>query len=167
MNKIPVAVKILKDDAYDTGEKAGTILTVAGVIPDEVAVVRSCGEGLWRIPRDASDEIRMIYSKQKDPIRNDKDPMEYLLFNTLGEEARAMKDGANKYGKCDWRTNDTKASTQIAGIMRHLVKYAEGEDIDKDSGVMHLAHIKARCAILMDAAREDCLVDDRLTEDTD
>lgn len=76
--------------------------------------------------------------------------------------AAALVDGANKYGAFNWRTPGTriKKSTYISAIRRHLDAYLDGEENAQDSGVSHLGHILANCAILLDAKKAGTLHDD-------
>ena len=77
--------------------------------------------------------------------------------------AYALKDGAAKYGAYNWREEPINVSTYIGAILRHLYAYQDGEDDAKDSGVSHLSHIAACCALLMDSKAHGSLVDDRHT----
>jgi hypothetical protein len=71
-------------------------------------------------------------------------------------------DGAvERYGAYNWRDTGVCATTYISAIMRHLDAWRDGEDIDPESGVTHLAHIAASCNILMDAHKCGKLIDDR------
>jgi hypothetical protein len=74
-----------------------------------------------------------------------------------------MKDGAEKYGKFNWRVDRVSASVYHNALMRHLLAWADGEDIDPEaqSKTPHLAHIMACCAILLDAHECGMLNDDR------
>jgi len=91
-----------------------------------------------------------------------KDPLNLVPTIALRECSKALANGASKYGEYNWRKGDgIKASVYVAAILRHTTKYIDGEDIDKDSGVEHLAHIMAGCAILLDAKRVGKLIDDR------
>ena len=69
--------------------------------------------------------------------------------------------GAKKYGEYNWRMTKIKASTYISAIMRHLMAWHRGEDLDPESGKSHIAHIGACCAILLDAIEGNCIMDDR------
>ena len=75
--------------------------------------------------------------------------------------AYALKDGAAKYGAYNWREEPINVSTYIGAILRHLYAYQDGEDYAEDSGVSHLAHVAACCALLMDSEAYGTLVDDR------
>lgn len=76
--------------------------------------------------------------------------------------AMALKQGMEKYGAYNWRDTSVSSRTYISAMMRHLNAWRDGEDVDPESGVNHLGHIMANCAILLDAAKHDKLVDDRV-----
>ncbi|WP_419952769.1 dATP/dGTP diphosphohydrolase domain-containing protein [Methylobacterium sp.] len=44
---------------------------------------------------------------------------------------------------------------------RHATLWAAGKDLDEQSGVSHLAHIRATCAILLDAIDAGAFIDNR------
>lgn len=97
-------------------------------------------------------------------IRAQKDgkvPLEFLIYSVLAEDALVHKSGANKYGVRNWRVDKILASTYEGAILRHFIAWASGEDIDPESGVHHLAHVRACCAIVRDAAMRGMLIDDR------
>lgn len=76
----------------------------------------------------------------------------------LGE---VMRLGANKYGPFNWRETPVPAETYIDAIGRHLLSWQDGESVDPESGMSHLAHIMASCAIIIDAEENGMLKDDR------
>ena len=90
-----------------------------------------------------------------------KAPMWLLPPYALQQTAWVHKLGASKYQPYNWRDTGVCATTYISAIMRHLDAWRDGEDIDPESGVTHLAHIAASCNILMDANKCDKLIDDR------
>lgn len=94
--------------------------------------------------------------------KDDKDPLEYLVWSVLGADARVHKHGADKYGVCNWRVDAIKASTYVGAIARHLSAWSRGEDLDPDSGLPHLNHIRACCAVVLDSIEAGTLIDDRL-----
>jgi len=75
--------------------------------------------------------------------------------------AHAMMDGAKKYGPYNWRDKEVIASIYIDAAIRHIQAWFEGEETAQDSGVHHLGHAIACCAILLDAQEMKKLVDDR------
>ena len=73
----------------------------------------------------------------------------------------AMMNGEIKYGPYNWRQNKVQATIYIDAAMRHLLAWHDREETADDSGVHHLGHAMACCAILLDAQASVCLVDDR------
>lgn len=76
----------------------------------------------------------------------------------LGE---VMKLGAEKYGPFNWRETPVPAETYIDAAGRHLLSWQDGEDTDPESGMSHLAHVMACCAIIIDAEENGMLDDNR------
>ena len=75
--------------------------------------------------------------------------------------AQALADGARKYGAYNWRTGSINVSVYYAAMQRHMDAFWDGEDAAEDSGVHHVAHAMACCALLLDAMTVGKLVDDR------
>jgi hypothetical protein len=71
------------------------------------------------------------------------------------------KLGAEKYGPWNWRETGVCASTYVNAILRHLNAWRDGESLDPESGITHLAHIACSANILMDAEVCGKLQDDR------
>lgn len=90
-----------------------------------------------------------------------KTPLHLIPTVALNAEAEALRQGAEKYQQWNWRESGIHATTYIGSILRHLVAWRDGEDADPESGISHLGHIRANCAILLDAAHVGKLVDDR------
>lgn len=79
----------------------------------------------------------------------------------LFELGRVMGNGAVKYGAFNWRKDPVSYTTYLDAIFRHWAAVSEGEDHDPYSLFLHLAHIMACCAIVIDAEAHDSLIDDR------
>lgn len=75
--------------------------------------------------------------------------------------AAALSHGAGKYGPWNWRENKVEMMTYLGAMKRHIDALLDGEDIAPDSGVHHLGHIAASCAIVLDAGKHGTLVDNR------
>jgi hypothetical protein len=50
--------------------------------------------------------------------------------------------------------------------MRHLMAYFDGQDLDPESGLPHLAHVMACASILIDAKKNETLNDNRPKNET-
>ena len=77
------------------------------------------------------------------------------------EEAPVFSLGAQKYGAYNWRSHAVKSHVYTSAALRHLYAWMDGQDVDPESGVSHLAHVRACCGILLDASATGNLIDDR------
>ncbi|MGU3284688.1 dATP/dGTP diphosphohydrolase domain-containing protein [Methylobacterium mesophilicum] len=95
-----------------------------------------------------------------------KIPLELIPRIALVQEAAVLGLGADcpaqAYGRHNWRQDPIDAETYVGAIERHLTLWAAGEDADDQSGVSHLAHIRATCAILLDAIDAGTFLDGRI-----
>jgi hypothetical protein len=69
--------------------------------------------------------------------------------------------GHAKYGPYNWRETPVEAMTYAHAIMRHLVAWIDGEDLDPETGLSHIAHISAGGNIVLDADSLGMLNDNR------
>lgn len=97
----------------------------------------------------------------KDRIGSTKPPMSGFPTPAMLEAGAVFLLGARKYGRHNWRRDAVFASAYYDGIHRHLARWWEGEDIDPESGLSHLAHIIAGAAILHDGHLRGMMNDDR------
>lgn len=73
---------------------------------------------------------------------DDKKPNLAILFDcskALEEVARVMQYGAAKYDRKNWSLVDDKERYESASL-RHQISFHNGEFIDAESGLQHLAH---------------------------
>lgn len=63
-----------------------------------------------------------------------------------------LTHGAEKCAPDNWRSVPEWRRRYFAAAQRHLVAYYQGEGLDEDSGLPHLAH--AACCILFLLAKE-------------
>lgn len=79
----------------------------------------------------------------------------------IREMGRVHSMGAAKYGRFNWREHTVSASVYYDAAWRHLEAWFNGEDLDPESGLPHLAHIMACMNILLDAEEHGKLNDNR------
>lgn len=103
----------------------------------------------------------------KDLIGAKKTAISLVPPEGIREIAKAMKNGADKYGSYNWRDKKVQYMIYLDAIMRHTLALIDREDIAEDSKVHHLGHIGANATILLDAIKYDCLVDNRPTTKKD
>lgn len=107
----------------------------------------------------------MKSTNPKDRIGITKVPLHLLPLSALTQQALAHLDGALKYGPYNWRDENVAASVYVAACLRHLQKWLNGREKDRDSGVHELGHAIACLNILIDAQLSGKMVDDRPTPD--
>lgn len=98
----------------------------------------------------------------KDFIGCNKIPLHLFPETATIYGALGLLDGMLKYGRSNWREAGVRASIYYDACRRHLNAWFEGEDLDSDSGLPHLAHAIACIAILIDAESIGKLKDDRM-----
>jgi hypothetical protein len=101
-------------------------------------------------------------SNPKDIVGSDKIPMHLWPETASALGALALLDGALKYGRSNFRAVGVRSSIYVDAARRHLGFWFEGENIDPDSGLPHLAHALACLAIVVDADCAGKLNDDRM-----
>lgn len=97
----------------------------------------------------------------KDACGRAKPNLALLPASALIMGAAVMQHGADKYGAYNWRREQVAATVYVSAMMRHLLAFVDGQDIDEESGLPHLAHVFAGAGILMDAIACEQAVDDR------
>ena len=68
-----------------------------------------------------------------------KPPMHLLDPYALEEVSKVLAFGAAKYELHNWRKG-IKLSRLLSAMLRHTFAFLRGEDIDKESGLPHMAH---------------------------
>lgn len=95
-------------------------------------------------------------------VKYDDGKLRYDLIpeNALEEIVRVLTYGAQKYGERNWEKG-LRFSRLFAAAQRHLWAWWKGEEEDRESGCLHLAHA-ATCIMMLLALWEwDPSLDDR------
>jgi len=111
----------------------------------------STAQGSTRLP---DDNPKTAEGSKKPPFHFIPPVAEMIL-------GQAMANGGVKYGAMNWREKTVSSSVYYNAVRRHMSAWLDGEDVAPDSGVHHLGHVMASCAILLDAAASGKLNDDR------
>lgn len=72
-----------------------------------------------------------------------------LPANAMLQTARVFSMGAEKYGDRNWELG-MDWSKVTASLERHLQAFKRGEDYDKESGELHMAHVVANALFLLE-----------------
>jgi hypothetical protein len=99
----------------------------------------------------------------KDEAAKHEDRVPLDLLEPVADEqiARALQQGAQKYGRRNFVQTPIEARVYVAAMKRHIAAWLDGEDDAPDSGVNHLAHVGASVHILLKAMECGSFVDDR------
>ena len=82
----------------------------------------------------------------KGGIKFDGEKPDYSLvpFGAMDEVVKVLTYGAKKYDRFNWEKVENRRYE--AAALRHISAYMQGEKIDPESGISHLAH--AACSIM-------------------
>lgn len=97
----------------------------------------------------------------KDAVGSNKLPVHLWPETATMLGCLGLLDGALNYGRNNWREIPIRASEYVSAAKRHIDAFFEGEEVDPDSGLDHLAHALATLAIIVDARATGNLIDDR------
>lgn len=100
----------------------------------------------------------------KDRIGITKPPLSLVPSALVIYVSKVQENGRDKYGLYNWRDTRVRLSIYLDAALRHIWRVIDGEDIDTDSGLPHLAHAAACMGIVLDAQSIGKLVDDRGTK---
>lgn len=89
-----------------------------------------------------------------------KAPLSMVPLAALEPEARVMGFGAKKYGRMNY-TEGFEYSRLIDACLRHVYSFQNGEDIDPESGMSHLAHARCCLGMLLHCIALGTAIDDR------
>ena len=92
-------------------------------------------------------------------LKNDmgKPTFELLPFEILSGVNDVLRYGANKYGSPhNWKKTDGfKYSRCFNALLRHLFAWWNGEELDPESKISHLAHVMCNVLFLMYHAKNN------------
>lgn len=97
----------------------------------------------------------------KDAVGIKKAPMSTVPAPFIAAVGIAMMEGALKYGRHNYRAVGVRSSVYYDALMRHMMAWWEGQDIDPESGMSHLVKAGACLAVLFDSLTIGNLNDDR------
>ena len=83
-----------------------------------------------------------------DGIKHDskKPKMNLLPPKAIVEVAKVLTFGAQKYGPENWKELEDLQNRYTAGALRHIFAHMDGEKLDPETGLSHMAH--ALCCLL-------------------
>ena len=120
--------------------------------------------------KEPSDEVLEIINQIQDEelventkaarYNEGKDPMHLVPPDAIRAMAKVLEVGAKKYALRNWELG-ASYSVPYASLMRHLLAFWDGEDLDPESGLPHVYHILMNSAMLVRYFEEFKELDDR------
>jgi len=89
-----------------------------------------------------------------------KPPMDLLSTEALTQIAKVLDFGRQKYNSHNWRKGMSWSRLVGAGL-RHLTAFNNGEDLDPETGLSHLAHLGCCTMFLLEFIKTHPEFDDR------
>ena len=89
-----------------------------------------------------------------------KPPLGLIPHSALLEEASVLGFGCEKYGRHNWRQG-VEWQRLINSALRHIHAFNDGEDLDPETGLHHLAHARASLGFLIEYTTTHPELDDR------
>lgn len=86
---------------------------------------------------------------KKEGLRYNSGKPRFDLIPTFAQEqfAKVLTKGSEKYAERNWELG-MKWSSVTASMKRHTAAFERGEDFDKETGLLHTAHIMCNAAFL-------------------
>lgn len=92
---------------------------------------------------------------------SEKVPLQLIPGNALFEVGKVLRFGARKYAAHNWREG-LDYSRLTGACFRHLTAYNEGEDLDPETQLSHVAHLACEALFLLEfITQERSDLDDR------
>lgn len=95
-------------------------------------------------------------------LKNDEGKPSFSMIpqKAILEVAKTFTHGANKYGKFNY-SKGMEFTRYLDAAQRHLNSVLQGEDLDIDSGCLHLANAIASLLMALDNQLTRSIIDDR------
>lgn len=104
-------------------------------------------------PEEEEELERMVITSMLKPAPDvgrkfDAGKLDYTLvpWEGLEEVVKVLEFGARKYARDNWQHVEGGETRYLAAAFRHIIAYNQGEKVDQETGLSHLAH--AGCCLL-------------------
>ncbi len=83
--------------------------------------------------------------------KNDDGKLKWHLLpmREVEQIAKVITFGHTKYGSNTWQKVPDGRDRCFSAMMRHISSWAQGAQLDSESGIHHLAHAACNCLFLM------------------
>lgn len=124
---------------------------VGGVVNEQGLALCTNLRGKVIVPVFFHDWSSPMTEDNEQSAKADKGKLELSLVNTqlVKAVAEVRMYGTEKYGDSEnWRKVEPKR--YVDALYRHLLAYIEGNEVDEESGLSHLAHMACNLSFLLD-----------------
>ena len=146
------------------------IVETCGCAHDGHTLIAACARHSKMFP-EADKEPERFVPFEEDQLRQyavtgavkdnrGKAPIDLLPSKALVAIAQVMAYGTRKYKPHNWRLGLSWGQT-YSSLMRHLLAWNDGEEIDPESGLPHLAHAGCQLMFLLEYVQTGTGQDDR------
>ena len=98
---------------------------------------------------------------------SEKPKMNLLPPKAIVEISKVLTFGAEKYDAENWRKLDDLQNRYTAGALRHIFAHMDGEELDPETNLSHLAH--AMCCLLfkLEIELENAKIEEEKSRETE
>jgi len=89
-----------------------------------------------------------------------KAPVSLISSEALLQEASVLAMGRDKYGAHNWR-GGLEWTRVCDALLRHVLAWKDGEDLDPESGLSHIAHARACTGFILEYIKTHPELDNR------
>lgn len=165
-------LRLMSADEFDAAARPGdvaaappeseTIRSRMAAHVEDLASLRASAEDVRRsedLATELYDPDGAFVSYEANPLRHTfgtggikdnrgKPPMDLIPTPPLLAMAEVLAFGARKYRPHNWRRGLPWPDT-YSSLQRHLVAWNDGEDLDQETGLSHLAHAECQLTFLL------------------
>lgn len=105
-------------------------------------------------------EVRIVDPKTGGQKGQKPERFDLIPFDALEEVARVYGEGAKKYEDDNW-LKGYRWRLSLGALLRHVARFMCGEDRDRETGCLHLAHAAWHCLTLITFMQRGLGTDDR------